>query len=144
MLGHLCLMQAEVSSKRQLLQQHLLHHLSHIPTSTGPPAASFRLLQLSGAAPAAALLDLLPCAWQPQLLLQFNPFLSAAAVARLHRAVLVWLQLCVLEDKLGRLQQLLLAGPDGVAALIQVRCGLRCYRQSPSFPNAVYVSPQPS
>jgi hypothetical protein len=118
-------MQADVSFKRQLLQQHLLHHLSHIPASTGPPAASFRLLQLSGAAPAATLLDLLPCAWQPQLLLlQFNPFLSAAAAARLHQALLVWLQLCVLEDKLVRLQQLLLAGPDSVTALIQVRCAL--------------------
>jgi hypothetical protein len=34
--------------------------------------------------------------------------------------VLLWLQLCVLEDKLARLQQLLQAGPDGVTALIQV------------------------
>ncbi|WIA08442.1 hypothetical protein OEZ85_007879 [Tetradesmus obliquus] len=112
-------MQAEVVSKRQLLQQHLLHHLAHLPPGTGPPAAAFRLLQLSSTAPAAALRDLLPCAWQPQQLLQFNPFLSAAAAARLHSALLVWLQLCVLEDKLGRLQQLLLAGPDGVASLIQ-------------------------
>jgi hypothetical protein len=113
-------LQAEVTSKRQLLQQHLLHHLSNIPTTTGAPAASFRLLQLSGAAPAAAVLDLLPCGWQPQLLLQYNPFLSPAAVTRLHQAVLVWLQLCVLEDKLARLQQLLQAGQDGVTALIQV------------------------
>jgi hypothetical protein len=113
-------LQAEATSKRQLLQQHLLHHLANIPATTGAPAASFRLLQLSGAAPTAALLDLLPCAWQPQLLLQYNPFLSAAAVARLHQAVLVWLQLCVLEDKTARLQQLLQAGPDAVTALIQV------------------------
>jgi hypothetical protein len=35
--------------------------------------------------------------------------------------VLVWLQLCVLEDKMARLQQLLQAGADGVTALIQVR-----------------------
>lgn len=77
---------------------------------------------MSSTAPVAALRDLLPCAWQPQQLLQFNPFLSAAAAARLHSVLLVWLQLCVLEDKLGRLQQLLLAGPDGVASLIPVRC----------------------
>jgi hypothetical protein len=67
------------------------------------------------AAPAAAPLDLLHAATQPQLLLDLNPFLDPAACARLHRGLLLWLQLCVLQDRLGRLVALAEAA-EGAAA----------------------------
>jgi hypothetical protein len=67
-------------------------------------------------------LDLLRCIAQPQLQLleQFNPFLSPAAAQQLRQGVLVWLQLCVLEDRLGRLVQLAAAGPEYTPLLIRV------------------------
>jgi hypothetical protein len=84
---------------------------------------------MSAAAPAAASLDLLGAALQPRLLQEFNPFLGPAALARLQRGLLLWLQLCVLEDRLERLVLLAQAaaaaasgeGQAQVAALIKVR-----------------------
>lgn len=114
------LLQADVLLKRKQTQQYLLHHLWHIPPEVGPPAASFRLLRASSAVPDASLLDLLCCAWQPELMLEFNPFLSTAALSRLHEGVLTWLQLCVLEDKLARLVQYAEAGAEAEAMLKQV------------------------
>jgi hypothetical protein len=53
-----------------------------------------------------------------------NPLLSPAAVDRLHQGLLIWLQLCVLEDRLQRVQQALLkqaAEVDCTAELFKVR-----------------------
>jgi hypothetical protein len=123
----LCL-QATVQQHRQEFEIYLLHHLAAIPAATDQPhkpapAAGFRLLRLSGAAASATSLDLLRCIAQPQLLLlqQFNPFLSPAAAQQLQLGMLVWLQLCVLEDRLGRLVQLAAAGPEYTPLLIRVR-----------------------
>lgn len=113
-------LQMTVSWQLKQVQHWLLHHLSCVPTTSGAPASSFRLLRLTGGAPCPALLDLLSCAWQPQLLLRFNPFLSEMAASRLHRGLLTWLQLCVLEDKLHRLLELLAGGPETTPALLQV------------------------
>ncbi|PNH12759.1 hypothetical protein TSOC_000243 [Tetrabaena socialis] len=87
--------------------------------TVGPHGTSFRLLRLSGAAPSVGPLDLVRCAWQPQLLRAFNSFLSEEACAELHRGVLTWLELCVLEDRLGRLQLLAAAGDDYRPLLVQ-------------------------
>jgi hypothetical protein len=87
----------------------------------GCPGSSFRMLRAAGLAPAAGALDLLRAAWRRELLLQFNPFLSAASVERLGEGLLVWLQLCVLEDRLGRLRRLAAAGREYRVPLIKVR-----------------------
>jgi hypothetical protein len=70
-------------------------------------------------APQANPLDLLSVAWQPAKLLDFNPFLSDGACKRLHEAVLVWLQLCVLEDRLKRLEKLVQEVQAGKEAYMQ-------------------------
>lgn len=113
-------LQTDVLLKRQEAQQYLLHYLSYIPETTGAAAASFRLTRMSSLTPTVALLDLLRCAWQLEKLLEFNPFLSAAACSRLYKGLLLWLQLCVLEDKLARLTQQLQAGAEASTVLVQV------------------------
>lgn len=115
--------QASTRWRRQKVELYLLHNLSNIPASVGPPGTSFRLLQVAGDAPSPGLLDLVRAAWRPQLLLDFNPFLSPAACGVLHAAVLIWLQLCVLEDRLGRLDRLARAGAEHDTALTQVGAG---------------------
>ena len=99
-----------------------------MPAASGPPATAFRLLRTSAVAPTVAPLDLLSATLQPRLLQEFNPFLAPAALARLQRGLLVWLQLCVLEDRLERLLALAQAAAKAasgevlaqVAALIKV------------------------
>lgn len=107
---------------RQEVQIWLLHHVSHIPEVTGAPAAAYRLLKTSSSVASASLLDLMCCAWQPQMMHELNPFLSGPACSRLHKGVLDWLQLCVLENKLTRLQQHVRAGADAASLLVQVCC----------------------
>lgn len=88
----------------------------------GLPGRAFRLMVLSAVQPAPAAVDLLSLAWGPlDKLLAFNPFLSEAVCAQLRQGVLLWLQLCVLEDRLQRVQQLAAAGEDFTPLLIRVR-----------------------
>lgn len=96
-------LQVEVSQQRHAAEHYLLHHITHVPADNGLLALAFRLLRLGACAPTAGLLDLVRCAWQPQLFRSFNPLLSEDACSRLQAGVLTWLQLCVLEDRLGRL-----------------------------------------
>ena len=110
-----------MTSKRAAAEAYLLHHLGAVPDSVGPPGRAFRLLVLSASQPAAAPTDLLSLAWGPlDKLLAFNPFLGQEAAAALREGVLVWLQLCVLEDRLTRLQQLAQAGEEYTPLLIRV------------------------
>ena len=102
--------QADVIQKLMQVEDYLLEHVSSIPGTLGPPATTFRLMRSAGLAPTASLLDLMSAAWQPARILEFNPFLSKAACERLHEGVLVWLQLCVLEDRLNRVKKLVQAG----------------------------------
>ena len=54
-----------------------------------------------------------------------NPFLSECAAKKLQAASRLWLQLCVLEDRLGRIMKLTRMEATGNAAslmLARVRC----------------------
>ncbi|KXZ49831.1 hypothetical protein GPECTOR_19g282 [Gonium pectorale] len=112
-------LQATVQSYRGDAEAYLLRHLGTVPQSVGPHGAAFRLLRLAGTQPAAGLLDLMRAAWLPNELTQFNPFLAPEAAASLRQGVLVWLQLCVLEDRMARLVALEAAGDEYKIALIQ-------------------------
>ena len=118
-------LQDQVQCKRDELQSFLLFHLSRIQPEGRPPslthaAAAFRLLRLCGAAPSPGLLDLARIALEPKGVRLFNPFLSDDAVAVLHGGVSVWLQLCVLEDRLERLGALAQLGNEFKPTLIKV------------------------
>ncbi|KAG2492053.1 hypothetical protein HYH03_009551 [Edaphochlamys debaryana] len=110
---------AEVSERRAAAEAFLLRHASAVPEDVGCHGAAFRLLRLSSAAPSAGPLDLLVAAWRPEVLRQYNPFLSDQAVAGLREGVLTWLALCVLEDRLGRLEALAEAGEEYRVQLVQ-------------------------
>ncbi|KAG2501267.1 hypothetical protein HYH03_001073 [Edaphochlamys debaryana] len=84
-----------------------------LPRRRVPPA------RLSGAAPCVGPLDLAVAAWRPEVLRQFNPFLSEEVLAGLRKGVLTWLTLCVLEDRLGRLVALAEAGEEYRTQLVQ-------------------------
>ncbi|GLC49187.1 thioredoxin-disulfide reductase [Pleodorina starrii] len=111
---------AEVTQRRAASEEYVFRHLSHVPEDVGCHSVSFRMLRAAGLVPAPAHTDLLRVAWQGEVaLLQLNPFLSAGAVQRLREGVLVWLQLCVLEDRLTRLGRLVGAGEEYRIALIR-------------------------
>ena len=138
------LSQTLICDKRQDVQKYLLHHITHVPFSTGiPPGtfnrnpsaasqpstpdfgdprhAAFRLLRTAGLSPTVGLLDLVRLPVEPSLLLQLNPFLSGESQAHIEAAVSLWLQLSVLEDRLGRLQLMAQAGEEAKPMLLQVR-----------------------
>ncbi|KAG2492072.1 hypothetical protein HYH03_009568 [Edaphochlamys debaryana] len=110
---------AEVYERRAAAEAFLLRHASAVPEDVGCHGAAFRLFRLSGAAPSAGPLDLVVAAWRPEVLRQYNPFLSDQAVAGLREGVLTWLALCVLEDRLGRLEALAEAGEEYRVQLVQ-------------------------
>lgn len=105
--------QGRVSARREQVEAFLLTSLATLPeherggkSEKGDwHATAVRLQRLSCLVPQAGLQDLLCLALDPSLLPRvFNPFFSAAAKARFHAALLLWMQLCVLEDRLRRLR----------------------------------------
>lgn len=127
------------------MQAHLLESVACIPAHVGAHGAQFRTLRASGAAPVAGLHDLMAMADKPWLLQQFNPFLSAASHTNLQEGILVWLQLCVLEDRLGRLHMLLRGGADYLPMLIQVRQNMAyvCWMRSGVCARSAFASADP-
>lgn len=86
-----------------------------------------------GGAPTPSLIDLARAAIQPpHSLLAFNPFLAPASCVLLVEAARVWLQLCVLEDRLQRICELAAASEESKQPLlIQVRRVLVCLCETP-------------
>ncbi|KIZ06296.1 hypothetical protein MNEG_1660 [Monoraphidium neglectum] len=108
----------EVQAKRCEVEHYLLASIDHVPAGqTRHAGALFRCTRLAGAAPHASAADLMRFALDPPLLSRFNPFLSDASRERLLAACRLWLQLCVLEDRLGRLVELAASDDDGPLAL---------------------------
>ncbi|CAM9434131.1 unnamed protein product, partial [Hapterophycus canaliculatus] len=95
-------MRSKVSTMRERLEQYLLSALTDFGTSAHATASHMH--RVSGLLPTASTSDLPPILWEKRHVHQFNPFLADATVSRLVELVVVWLRLCVLEDKLGRLQ----------------------------------------
>ena len=112
--------QAEVSARRSTVEAHLLRHTTAIPPGLSPHAAAFRLHRTAAVIPTPSLLDIVRFAWQHELPVTLNPFLSRASCGRLREAALVWLQLCVLEDRLRNLRVLAGAGEEYRPQLVQV------------------------
>ena len=90
---------------RQKIERHLLLCVDQIPAIAGWHASAFVMRRAANFEPRVTLRDLARAAWEPEGLRQFNPFLSEAAVREVLRpAILEWLKLCVLEDKLERME----------------------------------------
>ena len=88
---------------RERVERHVLLWVGHIPPGASWHASAFVMRRAVNLEPRATLRDLARAAWAPETLRCFNPFLSDSAVKELRLAILEWLSLCVLEDKIGRL-----------------------------------------
>jgi hypothetical protein len=73
-------------------------------------AFRFRLRRTANKEATVGVLDLLKIAHNPRLVHVFNPFLPDICVDHIRDIILLWLQLCVLEDKLARLMRLHASG----------------------------------
>lgn len=93
----------DVSDKRTDIEKHILYSINRIACDNGGQADAFRVLRLSNFLPSIALRDLLVIACDHGKLALFNPFLMLKSRDAIIKDILLWLQLCVLEDKLHRL-----------------------------------------
>eukprot|EP00899_Mesostigma_viride_P003650 jgi/Mesvir1/13286/Mv16551-RA.1 len=94
---------AQVSGDRARVERFVLESLSDMRSSGGWHAAACRMLAAASMLPGVTLRDMARMACDPRLIGQFNPFLSQRAKEAVLGAVLLWLEVCVLEDKVARL-----------------------------------------
>eukprot|EP01050_Picozoa_sp_SAG11_P004954 SAG11_NODE_331_length_10659_cov_4.512689_3_plen_733_part_00 len=93
-----------VTDERQAIEQHLIKFLSLVPSDAEVRTVGFRLRRTANLVSSVTLSDLAVCAIDCNKLRRFNSFLSDAALGVIHVDILEWLQLCVMEDKLERMQ----------------------------------------
>lgn len=93
----------DVSLIRQHLEKFLLRALSTFGTDWH--ATSWHMQRHAALLPTASVEDLPPMLWEKERIRHYNPFLSETASTGIAEAVVSWLRLCVLEDKLDRLKK---------------------------------------
>lgn len=59
--------------------------------------------KIAGLVPSASIVDLARISVEPSLIEEFNPMLDDESRDRLVTSIIIWLQLCVYEDKLARM-----------------------------------------
>lgn len=99
--------QVKVNSLVDQMQEYLEHHLVAVPSDVGCHGTAFRMTRLSAAEPTPNFLDFVRISMDQHLAQTFNPFLTAVSCERLQRGARRWLELCVLQDRLQRIMQLL-------------------------------------
>ena len=93
-----------VVNERERIETHLLKAIDSV-SGCGPEVTVFRILKSTHAVASMNVQDMMRIALSAESVLVFNPFYSRNACARIRADVLLWLQLCVLEDKLHRIIQ---------------------------------------
>ena len=96
----------KIQRGREELEACLLYVMTHIPTFTSWHVPAFRLKMIANLVPIPSISDLAKLAFAPDGLQTFNPFLSESTTHTVQDGILQWLQLCVLEDKLVRMLDL--------------------------------------
>eukprot|EP00798_Chlamydomonas_sp_ICE-L_P024217 gene24217-9817_t len=108
------LSQSNERVRRHISTSQSLHDVPELLSTrdgNGSIRRSFRMLRSADGTASVGLLDLVEAALHaPDHLLTFNPFLTKQSCQSLHQAILAWLQLCVLEDRLKRLKLFCKAG----------------------------------
>jgi hypothetical protein len=97
------LMRDRIRSVRTDLELDLMSSINYVPLGT---TCAFSMRKAANFEPVATLSDLARFALLPKSINKFNPFLSKATNQGLHDDILVWLQICVLEDKVERIYHL--------------------------------------
>ena len=87
-------------------------NITSVPSNAGWHASAFCMRRGANLEPIATNRDIARIAVDPRVIRDFNPFLSAESHRFLREDALTWLQLCVLEDKLGRMRSLLTQGDN--------------------------------
>ena len=106
-------MRIQVAEARKELEAQLLLSLTLVPEGTCWQEQGFNMRRAANLEPYATSRDLIRAALERDELRRFNMFLSDTAVKDLHNAILEWLKLCVLEDKLDRMACALLQTSGG-------------------------------
>ncbi|CAN0036131.1 unnamed protein product, partial [Scytosiphon promiscuus] len=96
-------LRCKLSTMQQRLGDFLLRVLGTFGTSGH--ARVCHMQRVAGLLPTASLPDLPPMVWESKRIREFNPFLQTDKLsAEFVQNVVAWLRLCVLEDKLSRLE----------------------------------------
>lgn len=97
-------LQNDVVASRKKAESFALNALNQVPeTSSHWHDNAHDLLRTVGLIPTASATDLAKCAIDASVITTFNPMLTLESCAKLVESILIWLRLCVYEDKLGRL-----------------------------------------
>ncbi|CAM9708595.1 unnamed protein product, partial [Scytosiphon promiscuus] len=91
-----------LSTMQQRLGNFLLRVLGTFGTTGN--ASACHMQRVAGLLPTASFSDLPPILWESERIREFNPFLTEKLSAEFVQNVVAWLRLCVLEDKLSRLE----------------------------------------
>jgi hypothetical protein len=103
--GELC---SEVKMKREEVESYIFHSINHIPPDLSDPQVRvFCLKKQRLQIPRLTLRDLLVVAQVPNMIKYFNPFLTQRSAEEVLRTIVLWMEICVLEDKLKRIEILL-------------------------------------
>ena len=109
-------MLAVVVQARETMEAKLLSHIDCVPTENHWHAPAFNMRRAVNLEPRVTLRDLARAASEPAaVLFSLNPFLTCEAITTLHNGILLWLEHCVVEDKLHRM--IALAAADNEAEL---------------------------
>ena len=96
--------QLDVAALRERVEGFALNALNQVPgTSSHWHNNAHETLRTVGLIPSATAADLAKVATDASVMKQFNPMLSLESREHLALSILIWLQLCVYEDKLRRL-----------------------------------------
>jgi hypothetical protein len=85
------------------IEVKILAAIWHVPSHRGSHFLRLSLRRSGNAEPRVGTRDLARCSISPGTLKSFNPSLTPKDLSDLHSDVSHWLELCVLEDKLGRM-----------------------------------------
>eukprot|EP00951_Prasinocladus_malaysianus_P045450 scaffold605372_cov34-Prasinocladus_malaysianus.AAC.1 len=99
-------LQEHTSQHRLQAEMHLKQHLATIPDSVGCYGVAHRMLQAAGLSRTPGILDLVQTSFDPQVMRDVNPFLAKSASEQITATGRLWLQLCVLEDRIQRMLNL--------------------------------------
>ena len=86
--------------KRKKLESELLETINFIPSRT---SSAFRMRKAANLQPVATARDLAKLFLNPTYLRHFNPFLVKETKEKVFKCISIWLQYCVFEDELERM-----------------------------------------
>ncbi|KAL3804145.1 hypothetical protein HJC23_013664 [Cyclotella cryptica] len=100
--------QSDIIKMRQSVEMHALNALNEVSSNECHHwhNNAHEILRIVGLVPTGTILDLAKIAIDHSLIKLFNPMINDESCERLVESILVWLQLCVHEDKFKRIMTL--------------------------------------